>query len=155
EQAIERIEAVAKRPIREVFKVFDPDPIGSASIGCVYRAILPSGEKVAVKVRRPYVGERFAADLRALGWIMELAEGLAISRPGMTHDLRLELKKMLFEELNYALEARYTELFARRAKKKQQDYIGAPKVYFELSGEDVLVTEFVSGVFLWEILAVI
>ena len=135
--------------------MFDPVPIGSASIGCVYQAELPTGEKVAVKVRRPNIGPKFAADLRALGWIMELAEGLAIIRPGMTYDLRLELKKMLFEELNYALEARYTELFARRAKKKKQDYIQAPRVFFELSGEDVLVTEFVSGIFLWEILAVI
>jgi ubiquinone biosynthesis protein len=153
--AIERIEKVAGRPIQEIFRVFDPVPIGSASIGCVYQAILPTGEKVAVKVRRPGIGETFAADLRALGWLMDIGEQLTILRPGMTRDLRLELKKMLFEELNYPLEARYTDLFSRRAKKKKQDYIGAPKVYFDISGEDVLVTEFVSGVFLWEILGAI
>lgn len=155
EAAVERIERVSGRPLQELFLAFDPKPIGSASIGCVYQAILPNGDKVAVKVRRPGIGETFAADLRALGWLLDFLEGATLIRPGMTHDLRVELKKMLFEELNYPLEGRYTELFARRAKKKKQDYIGAPRVYFELSGEDVLVTEFVSGVFLWEILAAI
>jgi ubiquinone biosynthesis protein len=151
-EAIERIENVAGRPLDEVFRSFDPVPIGSASIGCVFQGILHSGEKVAVKVRRPRIGEIFAADLRALGWLLDIGEQLTLLRPGMTHDVRLELQKMLFEELNYPLEARYTDLFARRAKKKRQDYIGAPRVLFELSGEEVLTTEHVSGVFLWEIL---
>jgi ubiquinone biosynthesis protein len=155
EKAIARIEAVSGKPLQEVFQVFDPVPIGSASIGCVYQAILPGGEKVAVKVRRPGIGETFAADLRALGWLMDLAETLTILRPGATRDIRAELGKMLFEELNYPLEARYTDLFTRRSKQKKQDYIGAPRVFFDLSGEDVLVTEFVSGMFLWEILGVI
>lgn len=155
EKAIEAIERVNGRKITEVFAVFDPNPIGSASLACVYQAILPSGEKVAVKVRRPGVGDTLAADLRALGWLMGLAETLTLIRPGMTRNLRTELHTMLFEELNYFMEARYTEIFARRARKKRQTYIEAPKVYFDLSGEDVLVTEFVSGVFLWEVLSAI
>jgi ubiquinone biosynthesis protein len=155
ELAIERIEAVAGKPLAEIFEVFDPVPIGSASIGCVFQGILPTGEKVAVKVRRPGIGETFAADLRALGWLMDIGEALTVLRPGATRDIRIELKKMLFEELNYLLEGRYTDLFARRSKQKKQDYIGAPRVFFELSGEDVLVTEFVSGMFLWEILGAI
>ncbi len=152
EHALGRIEAVAGRPIPEIFRTFDPVPIGSASIGCVFQGILHDGQKVAVKVRRPGIGETFASDLRALGWLLDLAEQLTLLRPGTTHDVRFELQKMLFEELNYPLEARYTDLFARRAKKKRQDYINAPRVFFELSGEDVLTTEHVSGVFLWEIL---
>jgi predicted unusual protein kinase regulating ubiquinone biosynthesis (AarF/ABC1/UbiB family) len=152
EKAIEAIERVNGKKVTEIFSVFDPTPIGSASLACVYQAMLPNGEKVAVKVRRPNVGKLLAADLRALGWLMEMAEVLSFIRPGMTRNLRVELHSMLFEELNYFMEARYTELFARRARKKKQTYLEAPKVYFELSGEDVLVTEFVSGMFLWEIL---
>jgi ubiquinone biosynthesis protein len=153
ERAIERVEAVAKRPIEEIFLAFDPKPIGSASIGCVYQAVLPTGERVAVKVRRPGIGDTFASDLRAMGWLLTCLEELTLLRPGMTADLRAELRKMLFEELDYPLEARYTELFSSRAKKKKQTFIGAPKVYFELCGEDVIVTEFISGVFLWEVLS--
>jgi ubiquinone biosynthesis protein len=152
ERAIETIERTNGKKITELFAVFDPKPIGSASLACVYQALLPTGEKVAVKVRRPKVGTTLAGDLRALGWLMQFAELFSFLRPGMTRNMRIELHTMLFEELNYFMEARYTELFARRAKKKKQTYLDAPKVYFEYSGEDVLVTEFVTGVFLWEVL---
>jgi predicted unusual protein kinase regulating ubiquinone biosynthesis (AarF/ABC1/UbiB family) len=155
EQAIAIVERVTGRRITETFAVFDPVPIGSASIACVYQAVLKNGDKVAVKVRRPGVGGAFAADLRALGWLMILGEALSIIRSGMTKTLRRELQTMLFEELNYRLEARYTELFARGAKEKSQFFLSAPKVYFELCGEDVLVTEFISGLFLKEILEAI
>ena len=55
-QAIEIIERNIGRPLSEVFDVFDPEPIGSASLACVYQAQLKTGEKVAVKVRRPGIG---------------------------------------------------------------------------------------------------
>ena len=74
ELAIAEIERSLGRPLGEVFAAFDPEPIGSASLACVYQAVLSSGERVAVKVRRPGAGEALAADLRALGWILHLLE---------------------------------------------------------------------------------
>lgn len=153
ETALAVIERVHGRPVTETFAIFDPDPIGSASLACVYQAILPDGEKVAVKVRRPGIGPRLAADLKVLGWFMSLLEGLTILRPGMTRGLRTELRSMLMEELNFRKEARYTHLFRKRARRKGQTYVTAPRVYFDLSDEEVLVTEFVSGVFLWELIS--
>ncbi|MFO0728219.1 MAG: AarF/UbiB family protein [Myxococcota bacterium] len=153
--AIAAIERQNQKKVTDLFAHFDPEPIGSASLSCVYQAILPSGEKVAVKVRRPHVVEMLAADLRALGWLMDAAETLSLVRSGMTRNIQDELRSMLSEELNFHTEARYTELFSSRAKKKKQRFVSAPKVYFEYSGEDVLVTEFVSGVFLHEILSAV
>jgi len=152
ELAIARIEQLTGKKVTDLFAVFDPVPIGSASIACVFQAQLKNGEKVAVKVRRPGIGSVFASDLRALGWMFKLAEATSFIRPGMTGNLRVELGTMLREELNYWHEARFTELFRRGARKTDQRHLTAPKVYFELSGEDVLVTELVSGVFLREIL---
>jgi ubiquinone biosynthesis protein len=153
--AIARIEEAAGRRLQDVFAVFDPTPIASTTVACVYQALLPSGEKVGVKVRRPGIGDVFAADLRALGWLLSLGEACSFLRPGRSRDLCEELRLAFSESLNYSLEARYNEIFSRRARRKQQDHIQAPKVYFELSSEEVLVTEFVSGVFLWEILEAI
>ncbi|MCA9982265.1 MAG: AarF/ABC1/UbiB kinase family protein, partial [Anaerolineales bacterium] len=51
EQAIEAIERTTGQPLSDTFQTFDPDPIGSASVACVYQAILHNGDKVAVKVR--------------------------------------------------------------------------------------------------------
>ena len=53
EQAIAIVERSLKRPLYDVFEAFDPEPIGSASLACVYQAQIGTGEHVAVKVRRP------------------------------------------------------------------------------------------------------
>ena len=47
------IERELGAPVEEVFATFDPDPLGSASIGQVHRAVLRDGGVVAVKVQRP------------------------------------------------------------------------------------------------------
>lgn len=151
--AIERVEAVTGKKLEEVFALFDPEPIGSASLACVYQAKLVSGERVAVKVRRPGVGELLACDLRALAWIMDGLELFSILRTGITRNVRMELETMLMEELNFEQEARYTEIFRQQAESTGQTHIGAPIVYHQYSGADVLVTEFVSGVFLKEVLS--
>jgi predicted unusual protein kinase regulating ubiquinone biosynthesis (AarF/ABC1/UbiB family) len=150
--ALALIEKAAGKPALEVFAVFDPTPILATSTACVYQAVLPTGQQVAVKVRRPGVGFQIAADLRALGWLLQLAESVALVRPGRTRSFRDDLRAAVFESLNYTLEGRYAEIFGSRAKKREQDHIHSLEVFFELSSEEVLVTEFVSGVFLWEIL---
>lgn len=152
--AIAIIERSLGKRIADVFEVFDPVPIGSASIACVYQARLKTGERVAVKVRRPGIGPLIAADLRALDWLLVVAETLTIITPGMTRGVRQDLQSILFKELNFRTEARYTELFRRRALKRGND-VTAPQVYFEYSSEEVLVTEFVSGVWMWEIMAAV
>ncbi len=156
EQAIATIERATGKRLTELFAVFDPEPIGSASLACVYQAQLFSGERVAVKVRRPQIGERFAADLRALDWLLILAEKLTIVRPGFTANLRHDLRQTLFEELDFRKEARYQDLFRRRARKKaSRHFFSAPRVYFDLSSEEVIVQEFASGLWLWELIEII
>ena len=70
EKAIAIIERNLGRPLGDVFEVFDPTPIGSASLACVFQAQLKTGERVAVKVRRPGIGPLIAADLRAMDWML-------------------------------------------------------------------------------------
>lgn len=152
EEAIRKIEQASGRPLHEVFARFDPEPIGAASIACVFQAELLSGEKVAVKVRRPEIGTRFAEDLLALSWLCTLAEGLTIIRPGFTKSVRADLQNMLMEEMNFVAEARYQELFRRRARRDRIKYLTAPRIYPHLSNLEVLVQEFIPGFFLSEIL---
>src|SRR5437764_782388 len=59
---------------RFVFREFDPVPIAAASIGQVHRAVLPSGEKVAVKVQYPHVDEVILGDLQNLKFFFKLFE---------------------------------------------------------------------------------
>lgn len=144
------IQKAVKLPLEEVFEQIDPEPIGSASLSCVYQAKLLTGHKVALKVKRPGIGLKLNLDLRAISLLCLTAETLGIIRPGLTRNMRLELARMLTEELNFRLEARYTEIFRRVSK--EHNHVSAPKVFAHLCDNDVLVTEFVSGVFLNEIL---
>jgi len=154
-KAIEAIERTTGRPLAESFASFDPTPIGSASVACVFQGVLRTGERVAVKVRRPGIGVIFTADCRALDWAMNLLERLTILKPGFTRNLVTEFRNMLLEELDFVKEARYTELFSRGLYKAKIHDTRAPRVHFDLSGEDVLVMEFITGVFMTEIIAAV
>jgi len=155
EVAMATIERALGATIEDLFAAFDPNPIGSASVACVYHAVLHSGEEVAVKVRRPGIGELLAADMRALGWLLKLVESFFL-RPGFTKNFRFELETMLREELDFRREARFTELFRRRMRKTRQlRFASAPKVYYDYSTVNVLVTEFVTGMWMDEVLAAV
>ena len=153
EQAIRAIERTTGTPLAETYAAFDPKPLGSGSVACVYHAVLRTGEEVAIKVRRPGITTVFAADLNALDLLCRIAEFLTIVRPGFTLALRSELRTMFLEELNFRSEARYQDLFRRRAKQDGQKYVTAPKVYIRHSGQEVIVSEYVTGVWLGDLIA--
>jgi ubiquinone biosynthesis protein len=154
EQAIATIERCLGKPLSDVFGAFDPVPIGAASLACVYQAQLKTGERVAVKVRRPGVGPLIAADLRALDWLLIVAETLTIIPTGVTRRFREDFQTILFNEMNFRTEARYTDLFRRRAAKRKKG-VTAPRVHFQYCSEEVMVSEFVTGVWMWELMAAV
>lgn len=153
--AIKKIEQATGSPLAETFTQFDPEPIVSNAVACVYQAILNDGEKIAVKVRRPGIGELFMADLKALDWILDIAEFLSILRPGFTQSIRRELREAIEDEMNFLLEARHQALFRREAKKSGKKFFSAPRVYFDLCSQEVIVQDFTAGIWLWELLAAI
>lgn len=154
EYAIQRLEAQFRKPLLDIFAAFDPKPIGSASLACVFQAYLKTGERVAVKIRRPGVGEKFVADCNALGWVLQTLEFFTILRPGLSANFLFEFRSMLMEELDFVKEARYTELFRLGVNKHMKD-ISAPRVYYDYSCEDILVTEFVAGIWMRELIAAV
>ncbi|HYX23952.1 MAG TPA: AarF/UbiB family protein [Thermoanaerobaculia bacterium] len=141
------------QPLAATFAFFDETPVGKASIACVYKAELLTGEEVAVKVRRPHIKRHFKTDLAAINWILRTAEFLTILRPRVSVSFRTELELILMEEVDFHLEMRYQELFRRYLRKRKKLNTTAPKVYFHLCGPEVLVTEFVTGVWMKDIMA--
>ncbi len=153
-QAMEIIEKrLGKSPL-ELFDAIDPDPIGSASVACVYQAYLKTGERVAVKIRRPGIGEKFVTDCAALATVLKVLEFFTIIRPGLSHNFIFEFRSMLLDEANFSEEARNGELF-RRGVEKNLKHISAPKVFPEFTSEETLVTEFVAGIWLRELIVAV
>jgi len=151
-EAIAIIERATGKRLAETFAAFDPVPLGSASVACVFHAVLHGGEEVAVKVRRPGIAGLFAADLATLDVLCRIAELTTLVRPGFTGSVRTELRTMLSEELDFRSEARYQATFRRNARRDRQP-VTAPKVHWEHCGDDVIVSEFVRGVWLQDLVA--
>lgn len=124
-----------------VFASFDPVPIAAASIGQVYRASLPDGRDVAVKVQYPGVAQAVRADMQNLGMILRLMKSIA---PGLDPKaLGDEIRMRIGEELDYELEASNQRSLARIYKN--HPFIVVPDVVTDLSHEKVVVSEFVDG----------
>lgn len=152
--AINRIEAAAKRPMDQVFRSFDPTPFRSTVTASIYQAYLKTGERVAVKVRRPGISEQLAADLRCLETLTRIPEIGALVRPGFFQQLRDGLRALSVEEIDLSRDARYQRLFRRWVRKARLRSIYAPKVHAAFTTSDVMVSEFVSGMLYSEMLAI-
>jgi len=126
--------------LENVFDEFEPEAVAAASIGQVYRARLDDGRRVAVKVQYPRVAAAVRADLQNIGLL------LAAKRIAPLLDAKAvaqELRERLGEELDYEHEAQAQRDFARRFSG--HPFIVIPTVLSELSGERVLVSEWVDG----------
>jgi predicted unusual protein kinase regulating ubiquinone biosynthesis (AarF/ABC1/UbiB family) len=129
------------QPLEEAFSEFEEEAVAAASIGQVYRARLHDGRDVAVKVQYPGVARAVRADLQNLGLIMRVAKRIA---PGMdTKAMTREIRERLTDELDYEHEAQSHRAFARAWRG--HPFIYVPPVVTSLSGEHVLVSEWVDG----------
>ena len=152
EQAIKKVEEATRQSLTVTFEKFDPEPIVTSTLYCVYQAILDNDEKVVVKIRRPQISAAIIADLRSLIWLLKLGEFLSIIRLGFASNLYNALQETIADELNFSFEARNQMLFRSEAKKSGKKFFTSPKVYFELCSSEVIIQEFTSGMWLWEVL---
>src|SRR3954452_20305347 len=68
EEVKRAIELGLEKPLAEIFREIDPEPVGAASIAQVHRAITTEGRLVAVKVLRPNIEEDFARAIETYEW---------------------------------------------------------------------------------------
>jgi predicted unusual protein kinase regulating ubiquinone biosynthesis (AarF/ABC1/UbiB family) len=128
-------------PPEAVFLEWDPQPIASASIGQVHRAITRDGRAVAVKVQYPGVADAISSDLANADLIFS---SLALVFPGFEPaPVVAELKERISEELDYRREAANQQLFADFYAG--HPFIHVPAVVPELSTARVLTGELATG----------
>jgi len=113
----------------------------AASLGQVHRGVLNDGREVAIKVQYPGVHQAVRMDLKMLGWL-----SLPVGNLRRGFDLqkyRQVILDDLDEELDYRLEAENQRAFATWASDSSNFCV--PKVIDELSGEQVLVSQWIEG----------
>ncbi len=121
---------------------FDPHPLASASIAQVHTARLEDGTDVVVKVQRPGIEGRIAADtriLRACAVVLaKLSKDAELFNPvGVVEDFAETLQ----EELDFRLEAKNQERFNEIMAILGHKEIRAPVPHWELTTRRVQVME--------------
>lgn len=145
-QKVERVVTQSLgRSLKEVFRVFDPEPIAAASLSQVHRAVLrENGVVVAVKVRRPGIKRKVESDFDILTAIVDrlhshIQELKIYDLPSL---LRLT-KSMLTRELDFKLEGRYTRI--AKTNLMTDNRVVVPEVYEDYCREQLLVMEYIHG----------
>jgi len=145
--AREIIEKRLGRSLEEVFSSFDEIPIGTASIGVVYKAQLKTGQRVVVKVRRPGIAKNIATDFEILQLIVQNLEKVSseIRFLGMSRRIS-DFFKATQNELNFMVEAQNCERLKKNLEIIDKDKcLVVPLVYREYSAQDILVLEYLDG----------
>ncbi len=139
------IETDLGAPLSQIFMTFDETPVGSASIGQVHRAVLRTGEVVAVKVQRPDIRARIETDFEVMADIMDMAERhIEWARHYQLGEVVEEFRRTLMSELDYTIEARNAERIGNQFTNDIT--VRIPKIFWDFVTPRVLVMEFVEGI---------
>ncbi|HVU38775.1 MAG TPA: AarF/UbiB family protein [Opitutales bacterium] len=139
------LERELKGRVEEVFAEFDQQPVAAGSIAQVYRARLPGGALVALKVQRPNIRKEMKADLEIIRWFAEkmqqhLPELRAYDLPAVVD----ETGENMLRELDFTIEARNATYFNHTNPYPQEVF--APRIHDAFTTRKLLVYDWVEGV---------
>ncbi len=145
EEARRLIAKELETPIEEVFSAFLDKPIAAGSVAQVHKAVLHSGETVAVKVQRPEVLKQVRTDIEIMKHVSDLAcrkiPELKVYNLSLILD---EFAKTIELELDFLHEAANMEHFSRCYDDMEELHI--PVCYRRYCSRRVLTMEFIDGI---------
>lgn len=146
--ALEIIEFSLGKKANEVFKEINETPIGVASIGIVYKAVMLNGDQVVLKVRRPNIKKNLLTDFEIIDYIVGSVERVVPEFKFLGVQRVIEdFFKSIKLELNFLVEANNSLKLKKNIEKIDVEKILIiPKVYREISSEKLLVMEYLDGV---------
>jgi ubiquinone biosynthesis protein len=132
-------------PIRTVFKSFQRDSIGSASLAQVHTATLKNNRKVVIKLLRPNIREKIADNLNTLYQLAQIIDtyhpnGAIIRATEVIQDY----DRALHNETDLLIEAANCSQMYRNAIHNST--VKIPRVMWKYCYKNMLVTEYVSGI---------
>jgi ubiquinone biosynthesis protein len=134
-----------RQPLEEIFLSLDPQPVASASISQVHRAVLRDGRTIALKIRRPDITRVVQADLDILKNLAQLAERrLPFLMPYRPLALAREFERSLKRELDFNIERRTMQRCQSQFANDPTAHI--PYTVDAFSTSRVIAMEFIDGV---------
>jgi ubiquinone biosynthesis protein len=145
DELLPQVEKALGRSPFDVFADVEREPHAAASIAQVHRAKLASGAPVVLKIRRPGISAKIAADLRLLDHLANLIEHeMPEARRYAPVQVVAQFRRSLERELDLAVEARHVDRFARNFA--DDPHILIPKVYWDFTSSQMNVQEYVAGI---------
>jgi ubiquinone biosynthesis protein len=149
EQIEEVLQKQLPQPVDQIFEMVEQIPVAAGSIAQTHRAILKTGEEVAIKIQRPTVENIVRRDIGIFKQIAGLLSGTDFGKRYSVTALADEFGRSLQRELDFTQEATYTDELRTNLSKGHwfnTDRLIVPKVYHQLSTKKILVLEWLDGV---------
>ncbi len=144
-QALAELEKAYGKPVHEVFKTFEAEPVASASVAQVHFATLPDGRDVAVKILRPGIAPVINHDIALLDALAGLLERLwADGKRLKPREVVGEFAKHLHDELDLMREAANCSQLRRNFNPSP--LLQVPEVYWDWCTPSVMVMERMRGI---------
>lgn len=143
------IEEELGRPIEELYESFEKEPLATASIAQVHKAVLlregvPT--KVVVKVQRPGIREKMRADLSLLYWLARFFEGTIEEVSAYSPTVVVEeFERAIEEELDFIHERQNIDR-ARKNFANHPELLVVPEPFPDRSSSRVLTMTFLDGI---------
>jgi ubiquinone biosynthesis protein len=139
------IEGELGQPLEEIYSEFNEEPLGSASIGQVYKAKLKETDmEVAVKVQKPGIYDIIVPDVKILNRVAEtLDKHVSQSRTYNLPAMAKEFERSIFKELDYMEEVRNINKITKNFE--EVDYIKIPEVYSQYCTSKLINMELIDG----------
>lgn len=139
------VESAFGRPLSDLYAEFEEQPVGAASIAQVHRAVTRDGRRVAVKVLRPGIREKFAQDIQTYEWAAAHLEALGGEATRLRPRLIIaNFKRWSLRELDLRREAASASELAEQMKGVP--YYRIPAIDWDRSCGRVMTLEWIDGI---------
>lgn len=135
--------------LENIFSFIEKKPVGSASVSQVHRAILKTGEEVAIKIKRQDISTTIDKDIKRIRKIVHrFGKFINFSNfIGSDHALDLYLK-WIKQETDFTHEKKNIKLYQNFAdsvngKVRDTKKIRVPKLYEDYCTDNVIIMEFI------------
>ncbi|HEY2862334.1 MAG TPA: ubiquinone biosynthesis regulatory protein kinase UbiB [Casimicrobiaceae bacterium] len=144
DQVTATLARVYKKPVEQVFKSFDRQPVASASVAQVHLAELPDGTPAAVKILRPDIAVTIDKDLGLMQMGAAMIEKLwSDGKRLKPREVVAEFDRTIHDELDLSREAANCSQLRRNFL--HSPLLLVPEVYWDWCNSEVMVMQRMEG----------